>query len=143
MLKKSDLFTNFVSRKFSDETGEFLLELSLGNILTVFETDLHVLPSQTDANRVESGYFTFGSFDWSVIILDGRDLFLTRLTGLDNPCRVQYRLVVGEGRCREDSGLLDQISDRDGRICGYRLKHALVDHTRATNGLLRVCVELQ
>lgn len=36
------LISDLQSRRFSDETGEFLLELSLSNVTTVFETDIRV-----------------------------------------------------------------------------------------------------
>ncbi|KAH9361994.1 hypothetical protein HPB48_014933 [Haemaphysalis longicornis] len=39
----------------------------------------------------------------------------------DHPCRVQYRVVLGEGDRRVDSGVLDQISDLSGRIRGFSL----------------------
>lgn len=41
--------------------------------------------------------------------------------GFDHPCRVQYRVVLGEGDRRVDSGVLDQISDLSGRIRGFSL----------------------
>lgn len=42
--------------------------------------------------------------------------------GFDHPCRVQYRVVLGEGERRADSGVLDQISDLSGRIRGFSLR---------------------
>lgn len=167
------LISDLQSRRFSDETGEFLLELSLSNVTTVFETDIRVpahllnhhhhhqphhhqhrgssgsthqkewsaastpsTPSgSTAANasqRLESSYFCFGGFEWNISLLPdgspddgdngGPRVLLNRLTGFDHPCRVQYRLVLGEDDRRADSGVLDQISDLSGRIRGFSLR---------------------
>ncbi|CAN8024874.1 unnamed protein product [Ixodes persulcatus] len=166
------LISDLQSRRFSDETGEFLLELSLSNVTTVFETDIRVpqnlvnqhhhhhhhhrgsatghqtqkewatvtMPGQVAAaanassqlHRLESSYFCFGGFEWNISLLpegspedgdNGRPrVLLNRLTGFDHPCRVQYRVVLGEGERRADSGVLDQISDLSGRIRGFSLR---------------------
>lgn len=159
------------TRKFSDETGEFLLELSLGNIMTIFETDLQVSNNgQLKSGKFESVSFNFGSFEWNVSIVihnygatttnflsdkqndsnrngldDNRNriiyVFLNRLSGFDHPCRVQYRVTVGEERNCEDSGVLDQISDAGGRIRGFQMKHSLSDLLKP-NGSVRIYVEL-
>ena len=171
------------SRKFGDETGEFLLELSLGNILTIFETDLQVSNNgQLKSGKFESASFSFGSFEWNVSIVihnygatsttttansnnnnnnNGNDntvnessssttssnriiyVFLNRLSGFDHPCRVQYRVIIGddEQKNHEDSGVLDQISDAGGRIRGFQMQHSLTDLLKS-NGTVRVFVEL-
>ncbi|KPM09906.1 hypothetical protein QR98_0084520 [Sarcoptes scabiei] len=133
------------SRNFGDETGEFILELSLSNLMT-------------------TSYFHFGSFEWniSIVINNGsggsgpaslvrglfkdsshhhhhhqqqeQDLYgtksnrsylvyLNRLTGFENACRIQYRLVLGQDQLREDSGTIEQISDMNGRSRGYQIDH--------------------
>ncbi|XP_077542466.1 uncharacterized protein LOC144155094 isoform X1 [Haemaphysalis longicornis] len=161
------LISDLQTRRFSDETGEFLLELSLANAMTVFETDIRVPPQLLNHHhhhpghrgsgagqqkdwgavgsapgtptgsggaqtaRIESSYFCFGGFDWNIALLpdgspedgdNGRPrVLLIRHTGFDHPCRVQYRVVLGEGDRRVDSGVLDQISDLSGRIRGFSL----------------------
>lgn len=98
-------------RHFSNETGEFLFELSLSNMTTIFECDIQLSASQLNQYRnmlangqapatphqlgssggpqsrargqkssavvgnsaelmsLETNYFTFGAFDWSLTIL--------------------------------------------------------------------------
>ena len=147
------------SRKFSDETGEFILELTLGSIMTVYESEMQVSGAQLKSGKVETPFLTFGSFDWNVSIVNqlfnttAEDtepqrevlarpwVFLNRLTGFENPCRVQYRCVLGEGKYREDSGVLDQISDVCGRIRGFQMRYSLMDLVRHQTAL-RVYLEL-
>lgn len=164
------MLSEIQSRKFGDETGEFLLELSLGNIMTIFETDLQLSSGgPPKSGKFESGSFGFGYFDWNVSIvvhnyaagsgnaapnsnngngpaeenISGRIIyvFLNRLSGFDHPCRVQYRVIIGESKNREDSGILDQISDAGGRIRGFQMQHSLMDYLKP-NGSVRVHVEL-
>lgn len=164
-LSKWILMSEIQTRKFGDETGEFLLELSLGNIMTIFETDLQVSNNgQFKSGKFESASFTFGSFEWNVSIVihnygsgsanqaqqndtsNGTQnriiyVFLNRLSGFDHPCRVQYRVTIGDDKNREDSGVLDQISDAGGRIRGFQMQHSLNDLIKP-NGAARVYVEL-
>ncbi|KAH9407552.1 hypothetical protein TYRP_012374 [Tyrophagus putrescentiae] len=173
------------TRNFGDETGEFLLELSLGNIMTVFETEINLQtsggpqgatapgtvgggsngggghhPVATFKNgKIETTHLHFGSFDWNISIVthnpnssgaanmvrglfkdnvnsdqelfrsvDGTvrpgrtfHVFLNRLTGFENSCRIQFRFVLGQGQFREDSGMLEQMSDMNGRSRGFQL----------------------
>lgn len=175
------------TRKFADVTGEFLLELSLGNIQTNFVTNLQLISgggSQLKSGKFESASFNFGQFDWNVSLVvhnysagaagaaaistangaatNGTEgaannsgetggsgsssqriiyVFLNRLSGFDHPCRVQYRMVIGEGKQREDSSLLDQISDAGGRIRGFQMQHSLPELIKP-NGSVRIYVEL-
>lgn len=149
------------------------MELSLGNIMTIFETNLQVSTGgQLKSGKFESTSFSFGSFDWSVSIVihnygptgaaaavaatvngtsgeNQKDdntsriiyVFLNRLSGFEHPCRVQYRMVIGEGKNREDSAVLDQISDVGGRIRGFQMGHPLPELLKP-NGAVRVYVEL-
>lgn len=67
---------------------------------------------------------------------------LNRLSGFDYPCRVQYRVMLGDARSRgEDSGLLDQISDLGGRIRGFQMRYPLCELLRNST-VLRLGVEL-
>jgi hypothetical protein len=40
---------------------------------------------------------------------------LNRLTGFDHQCRVKYAISLGEGERRVDSGMVDDVSDLEGR----------------------------
>lgn len=46
---------------------------------------------------------------------------LNRLTGFENSCRIQYRFVLGQGQFREDSTIMEQISDMSGKCRGYQV----------------------
>ena len=47
-------------------------------------------------------------------------IYLNRHTGLDRNCRVKFNLRIGEGTdSRVESGMLDEISDHDGRSFGW------------------------
>lgn len=50
-------------------------------------------------------------------------VYLNRLTGFENPCRIQYRLVLGQAQFKKDSGLIETLSDVNGRTRGYQLDH--------------------
>ncbi|GIY91233.1 uncharacterized protein CDAR_127091 [Caerostris darwini] len=60
------------SRKFADENGEFLMDLTMSNALTVYEVDLRMshLPfgSHQKLSNAETPYFAFGGFEWNVAI---------------------------------------------------------------------------
>ena len=172
------------NRNFGDESGEFLLELSLGNVMTVFEAEIalqqstntntghsgtngghHPLPHHPSAitsvknGKIETNYFHFASFEWNISIVaqsatsgaasmvrglfkdsnSNQDFFnssdtsgragsnrtyqinLIRLTGFENPCRAQFRFLLGKGQFREDSGILEQISDVSGKSRGHQV----------------------
>lgn len=155
-----------------------MLELSLGNITTTFETHLQVSNGgPLKSGKFESASFGFGSFDWNVSIVvhnygpgtttaannsggqtNGNDVnsntkddsangriiyvFLNRLSGFDHPCRVKYRVLIGENKNGEDSGMLDQLSDAGGRIRGFQMQNSLTELLKS-DGSVRVRVELQ
>lgn len=51
---------------------------------------------------------------------DGRvSVYLNRLTGFDHQCRVRYNIVLGENDSRLESGIVDDISDTDGKGYGW------------------------
>jgi hypothetical protein len=138
------------SRSFADRNGEFQLELNMSAIRTVFETDLrtpnafigsnvHKCPSPrvvgSNPIKMESTYFNFGGFDWNVAIYPfGKDstderlfVYLNRLTGFDHQCRVRYVMTLGEGERLINSGLLDDISDSNGKSYGWAPRIRLPD----------------
>ena len=67
----------------------------------------------TDLGSVApSSHFAAGS--------DGRvSVYLNRLTGFDHQCRVRYNIVLGENDSRLESGIVDDISDTDGKGYGW------------------------
>lgn len=110
-------------RKFTDTNGEFQLELTMTNIRTVFETELVIerpLPVPP-ALPLETSFFTFGNFEWSVAVHRTSDdpkrlsAALRRLTGFEHKCRVRYSLALGSGDPAADSGILEDVNDRQGR----------------------------
>lgn len=118
--------------------------------MTIFETNLQVSNGgPPKSGKFESTSFVFGTFDWNVSIVvhnygpgttgaaaltNGGTaeamakeeaariiyVFLNRTSGFDHPCRVQYRVIIGEGKNRENSSMLDQISDAG--TCAATLK---------------------
>lgn len=46
-------------------------------------------------------------------------MYLNRLTGFDHQCRVRYTIVLGDNDRRLDSGIVDDVSDTDGRGYGW------------------------
>lgn len=93
--------SDLIDRRFSNETGEFLFELSLSNMTTIFECDIQLNPTTLSQYKamlkgageqapsaagqsakggapakraaelinLETNYFTFGAFDWSLTIV--------------------------------------------------------------------------
>ncbi|XP_014218644.1 uncharacterized protein LOC106646931 [Copidosoma floridanum] len=129
------------SRNFADPNGEFQLELSMSNVRTIFTTEVR-MPSgvftagQSKPSKLETSYFTFGGFDWNVVVYpsgnkeaevgrstgeSGRlSVYLVRLTGFDHRCRVRYMVSLGEGERRIESGPIDDLSDDEGRGFGWQ-----------------------
>lgn len=50
-------------------------------------------------------------------------MYLNRCTGFDHQCRVRYMLVLGDGEKRLDSGILDDVSDSDGKSYGWHPRY--------------------
>lgn len=137
------------------------MELQMSAIRTVFETDLrtpnafisshattHKCPSPrmgmgSNPVKTESQYFTFGGFDWNVAIYPfGKDasddrlfVYLNRLTGYDHHCRVRYVITLGEGDRAINSGLLDDISDSNGKSYGWSPRIRLSDVVQRVRSL--------
>lgn len=134
------------ARNFADRNGEFQLELTMSAIRTHFEVDLrtpaayltpHKLPNGRSSNppKMETTYFNFGGFDWNILVFPfGREpgdermfVHLNRLTGFDHQCRVRYVMILGEGDRTINSGLLDDISDTNGKTFGWIPRIRLTD----------------
>ncbi|XP_022698673.1 uncharacterized protein LOC111265921 [Varroa jacobsoni] len=78
-------------RRFADETGEFLVELSMANVSTMFDADIKIPPHymgnsigvgahdegrrytttmhQQHIVKIESPFLSFGGFEWNVVVL--------------------------------------------------------------------------
>ncbi|XP_015585067.1 uncharacterized protein LOC107262917 [Cephus cinctus] len=149
----SDLY----SRNFADPNGEFQLELSMANVRTVYTDEVRMptgvfTAGQSKPNKLETGYFTFGGFDWNLTIYpfgnkegearqEGRlSVYLVRLTGFDHRCRVRYSIALGEGDRRIESGHIEDLSDAEGRGFGWhpRLRWSEIAH----KGVVRVSLEM-
>ncbi|XP_050442490.1 uncharacterized protein LOC126846747 [Adelges cooleyi] len=178
----SDLY----GRNFTDANGEFQLELSIGNVRTLYDTEFRVPASLTSrllhhhhqiqnhhnsaaSNalqhqygtasprgakcKLETTYFTFGGFDWNLALYphgvkdasctstEGRvSVYLNRCTGFDHQCRVRYMLVLGDGAKRLDSGVLDDVSDSDGKSYGWHPRYKFSE--LVVKGTIRVHLEM-
>ena len=144
----SDLY----NRNFMDENGEFQLELAMNNIRTVYETELKIPSSIYSPNskpqKLETSFFNFGCYDWNILIhpntkdtVDGKvSVMLQRLTGFDHQCHVKYNIVIGEGDRRVDSGIIDDISDTEGKGYAWHPRSRLQD--LVCRGTLKLHMEM-
>ncbi|XP_014259022.2 uncharacterized protein LOC106672250 [Cimex lectularius] len=154
------------SRNFTDHNGEFQLELSMGHVRTVFDSEFrvptsmfghltrsHQMPVSKMPAKIETTYFTFGGFDWTLALYpfgtkdhhgsgsDGRlSLYLNRCTGFDHQCRVRYSVVLGDGERRLDSGIVDDVSDSDGKSYGWHPRARF--HDLVYKGCIRLHLEM-
>ena len=129
----------------------------MANVRTVFTAEVSMptgvfTAGQPKTNKLETGYFTFGGFDWNVVIYpqgnkegevrsDNRlSVYLVRLTGFDHRCRVRYSVALGDGERRIDSGPIEDLSDAEGRGFGWhpRVRWSSLTH----KGVLRVSLEM-
>lgn len=117
---------DLVNRNFMQENGEFLIELELRSCLSTFQCYLRMAKDHQSrysyGPRLESPYFSFGLFDWSVSLFpnastmeaDGNvAIQLHRHTSFDHLCSVRYDVTLGENGLFE-SGELEQLLDLTG-----------------------------
>uniref|UniRef100_A0A8D8QVL2 MATH domain-containing protein n=1 Tax=Cacopsylla melanoneura TaxID=428564 RepID=A0A8D8QVL2_9HEMI len=103
--------------------------------------------------KLETSYFTFGGFDWNVTLYPGGirhmhgspdqdriSVYLQRCTGFDHQCRVRYSIVLGDGDRRIDSGVVDDVSDSDGKSYGWHPRVKF--HDLVHKGVIRVHLEM-
>ncbi|KAK6624912.1 hypothetical protein RUM44_011776 [Polyplax serrata] len=157
------------SRNFTDPNGEFQLELTLGNVRTIYETHFRVphsfgvpyhgdhhsahaknLDQTKGGTKFESTYFAFGGFDWNVTLyphgpLEATDgdkisFYLNRLTGFDHQCRIKYVVNLGEGEKLMDSGVVENVSDTEGKVHGWHPKGKFTDLIK--KGVIKVRIEM-
>lgn len=161
------------NRNFTDPNGEFQLELTLGNVRTIYETHFRVphsffgalasqyqgehhsahsksLDQSKAGTKFESTYFAFGGFDWNVTLYphcypetsdhDKISFYLNRLTGFDHQCRIRYVVNLGEGEKLMDSGVVENVSDTEGKVHGWHPKAKFGDLIR--KGSIKVRIEM-
>jgi hypothetical protein len=63
-------------------------------------------------------------------------VYLNRLTGFDHHCRVRYVITLGEGDRLINSGLLDDISDSNGKSYGWNPRIRLSDVVQRVKSFL-------
>lgn len=112
-------------RNFMQDSGEFLVELEIRNVISTFIFDL-TLPKGTHSvgvnEKLETPYFSFGVFDWSVSLFnpsgthynEGKTAVqLNRHTSFDHLCNVKYEIALGEDDMYQ-TGLITQTLDTSG-----------------------------
>lgn len=84
--------------------------------------------SAYDRPKIETNYFTYGTFDWSISVSpsgdssenEGRPLVsFTRQTHFDHLSRVKYRLVIGRGEKMLETDVIQQVFDLSGQGTPY------------------------
>ncbi|WAR12509.1 hypothetical protein MAR_026689 [Mya arenaria] len=119
---------DLLEREFSQVTGDYLIELEMRKINCIFECFIR-LPKEQQHNRLltyetrlESSYFTYGLFDWSISLSQNEatmqqdeciTLQLHRHTSFDHVCNVRYYISIGEND-EFQSEELDQLVDLTG-----------------------------
>ena len=134
---------------FMDRNGEFQLEVHLSNIRSVYEHKFRINQSifnnLSKLGKLETTYFSYDQYDWSLSVYpSGRSesqlgimegappltpggatsmtVYLNRHTGLDRQCRIRFNLRVGAESSENgqvESGILDEISDQNGKSFGW------------------------
>lgn len=117
-----------------------------------------LLPGTPKPQKLETSYFTFGGFDWTLVVYPNGtkepssssssdsgsssrlSVHLVRNTGFDHRCRVRYIVSLGEGDRRIESGAIEDVSDDEGRGYGWqpRVRWSDVAH----KGVLRLSLEM-
>ncbi|XP_021373518.1 uncharacterized protein LOC110463337 [Mizuhopecten yessoensis] len=122
---------DLLHRKFIQENGEFLVELELRNIVSTLNCFLNIPKDYTNrysyGPRMESPYFSFGLFDWSISLFPNAStadtesnvaIQLHRHTSFDHLCNVKYHVTLGDTDPYE-SGTIDQLLDATGNSDPY------------------------
>ncbi|WAR12507.1 hypothetical protein MAR_026687 [Mya arenaria] len=119
---------DLLEREFAQVAGDYLIELEMRKINCIFECFIR-LPKEQQHNRLqtydtklESSYFTYGLFDWSISLSqiestmqqdETLTLQLHRHTSFDHVCNVRYYISIGESDGFQ-SEELDQLVDLTG-----------------------------
>lgn len=140
-------------RGFLQGNGEFLVELELRNIITSFECYIRI-PKENNSRhsygpKLETPYFSFGLFDWSVSLFpnactvdteDNVAVQLIRHTNFDHLCDVRYQLSLGDQNAYE-SGPIEQILDATGNSEPFTVGASLLKLARGRSSL-KVKIEM-
>ncbi|KAL6958130.1 hypothetical protein U1Q18_049818 [Sarracenia purpurea var. burkii] len=114
-----------------------------GGIATSTLTNIKT-PSGT-VTKVETSYFSFAGFDWNIALYPNGikeahgsnenrlAIYLNRCTGFDHQCRVRYSIVLGDTENRLDSGVVDDVSDSEGKSYGWHPRGKYADLVRKVN----------
>ena len=138
---------DLVQRNFMQDSGEFLVELELRKINCTFECNIR-LPKESNSRfsydqRLESSYFSFGLFDWSVSLYPNQGnleqeesvaMQLHRHTSFDHICNVRYSISLGENNAF-DSEEIEQLVDIAGNGDVYVINASLYKLTRGRSSL--------
>ena len=124
------------------DSGEFLVESELRKINCTFECTVR-LPKESNScfsydQRLESSYFAFGLFDWSVSLYPNQGnleqeksvaMQLHRHTSFDHICNVRYSISLNENGAF-DSAEIEQIVDLAGNGDVYVINASLYKLTK-------------
>ena len=138
---------DLVQRNFMQDSGEFLVELELRKINCTFESTVR-LPKESNSRfsydqRLESSYFSFGLFDWSVSLYPNQGnleqeesvaMQLHRHTSFDHICNVRYSISLGENGAF-DSEEIEQLVDLAGNGDVYVINASLYKLTKGRSSL--------
>lgn len=138
---------DLLERDFTQVSGDYLIELEMRKINCTFECYIR-LPRETHSRyaydtRLESPYFSYGLFDWSVSLFPNEGnykndetiaLQLHRHTSFDHICNVRYYISIGENGAFQ-SEELDQLVDIAGNGDVYLVNGSLLQLTRGRSSL--------
>ena len=138
---------DLVNRTFMQVNGEFLVELELRNIVSSLECHI-IIPRDSQAKyaynqKLESPYFCFGLFDWSVSLYPNAytengegnvAIQLHRHTSFDHLCNVRFQVTLGETNPFE-SGVLEHTLDATGNGEPYIVGIPLYSLTRGRSAM--------
>lgn len=57
-------------------------------------------------------------------------VYLNRCTGFDHQCRMRYSIFLGDGDHRIASGIIDDVSDSEGKSYGWHPRGKYTDLIR-------------
>lgn len=155
-------------RNFTDDRGEFLIELSLKNMKCWFEQLLPVnlgrRPSGSKSNsgskaaaeirdyqRYDTWKFLMGDLEFQAVFCPNMDLTdsgvqrhliqINRITKCDTLCRIRYQITIGlRGKKSLTSEICDEIFDFNGTGVGW---YFMEDYLKfAKNGQLPIRIDV-
>ncbi|KAK3085279.1 hypothetical protein FSP39_000966 [Pinctada imbricata] len=146
-------YEDLINRTFMQVHGDFLVELELRNVVSSLDCLIKIPKDQQSRynynQKLESPYFGFGLFDWSISLfpnaytteVEGTVAFqLHRHTSFDHLCNVKYQVTLGETNSFE-TGLLEHTLDAAGNGEPYVVGIPLYAITRGRSSL-RLRIEM-